>query len=105
MPGVNLNPTVKERIVALLESNFTIRDSPEQIMEKIWFEEAINLGIVGKRALLRAMAKKQLTSSETIRRTWQLIMRDRPDLRGHNYTERINKSNTVKEQVKSLAHV
>lgn len=90
--------TTKKRIMNLLIKNPEMRDDLELTISTIWFNDIKAISDPAQFSFmqfLNAYRQSKVTPSETIRRSWQKIQEDHPQLRGKNFAKRHRVANQV----------
>lgn len=84
-----LTDALKDKIVEYLTKYEKLRDDWQYLLALIWREQ------IGEQnhttscfVFLGLLAKRDVVSPESVRRTWQKVLEERPDLRGPEYGKR-----------------
>jgi hypothetical protein len=100
---------VADRVKQLLQENPKMRDNDNLLIARIWGEHLLDQGIQPQSHLtsqfLRVLAKGQLPSSESIRRSRQKVQEHCPELRGQLYGARKQNQSKVKKEVRESEHI
>lgn len=95
----------KARVEIQLRLHPEMRDDLDELIAVIWWNDfAILIPNVDASRLpcsefINALRKGKLTPPETIRRTWQKLQMENPELRGKNYKERHKTSVEVRASI------
>lgn len=96
---------VKDRVESLLRSDLKSRDSDERLISLFYWNQLRDLGYEVREMsaldLLKVQSKNKLSSTESIRRTRQMLQKAKPDLRGAKYNERLRNADITR---KDMAH-
>jgi len=72
--------TIKDRVMYLLETTPSLRDSDNKLIATIWLDESAGIG--DKYNFLLMLSQGKFSSSESIRRIRQKIQEQHPHLKG-----------------------
>jgi len=94
----------KERVKRYLTDYPETRDNYNKLIANIWYHDLKNSGhspdIIDGLEMLRIIAKGDiLTNPESIRRNWQKLQQDYPELRGKTWEKRQGKQSEVKSDL------
>lgn len=94
----------KDRVEKLLREYPETRDNYNKILANIWYIDLVNAGydvekIDGAYFLTIVASGGTLTNPESIRRNWQKLQQDNPELRGETWEKRQGKQSKVKEEL------
>ncbi len=80
---------LKDRIITIMRKHDNTRDDWKYLLAMIWREEIGETNhSASAYAFLGMLAHKKVTCPENIRRTWQKILEEVPELRGPEYKHR-----------------
>lgn len=81
---------IKDRVIAVLRRFPEYRDNDNKLISTLWLAECKAKGISEDAAkkVLNLLAKGELTSPESIRRSRQQVQEQDPTLRGNKYKDR-----------------
>lgn len=84
-----MNVTLKNKIMKLLQDKPFLRDDWQYVLSMIWKDQiGEHNHSASAYAFLGLLAHKQISSPESVRRSWQLILEENPMLRGPEYGKR-----------------
>jgi hypothetical protein len=101
--GVDIKST-KGRVEELIKHNPHLRDSVDKVIANIWHEDITRItkkkpADVSAIRMLSMYAEGELTNAESIRRSWQLLLKNNEHYRGPGYAKRHGKTKQVKEDL------
>jgi len=77
---------LKNRIISIMQNHENTRDDWQYLLAMIWRQEVDHT--VSSYVFLGMVAKRKVSSPENVRRTWQKILEEVPELRGPEYRHR-----------------
>ena len=93
---------VRKKVKRLLDSHKKYRDSDNVLMAKVWYDDAIKLGLRTTYEFLKALKRGELTSWESITRARRKLQELHPYLEGRNRRIRRLKANELKIDLKKF---
>ena len=93
---------VRKKVKRLLDSHKKYRDSDNVLMAKIWYDDAIKMGLRTTYEFLQALKRGELTSWESICRARRKLQELHPYLEGRNRRIKRLKANELKIDLKKF---
>ena len=96
--------TNRDRVKKYLIDYPEIRDDYQRLLANIWYHDLQDAGyhpdMVNGKTVLNIIAKgKILTNPESVRRNWQKLQQDHPELRGKTWEKRQGKQSEIKSDL------
>jgi len=98
---------VKSRVKDLLTKYHNLRDDKNMTVVAIWRDDLNgNEQHMTAQALMHMLVAGEISDPENIRRNWQRLQADFPELRGKNYEKRHAKNEPdVRDQIKNYEKI
>ena len=94
--------SVKKVVIELLTEHPHLREDDNKLIANIWYKQVNYKEFYSYISFLKHLANGDLISTESICRCRRKVQQDNPHLRGKNYNLRLEESEIVRQEIKTI---